>query len=906
MRTTTRSIYYVLEKECAQLLKPFLGLMLVMWPCVHLAQGDQMYHFGAEADLASLEVYDVAPEPGKGVWFGTDLGVNFYDGFTFKTFTQSDGLGHNCSLMIKEDNWGRFWIIGLDRSLSICEGGKVRPYRWNSQVRKAVTQGNWIQDLAWDAQGNLTVWFYRGTGNRVFTIDEGSGLSKFLDLHDDADGPPQWVGGTDSVVFINGLLVPLFRGVHLTQPDPSGSILYYVTGGNNSVLVRVDIHDPASRESIRFGSQINDLYADDHGALWVCTREGVHYYEEGNLQCAPRRILTEMATSRVAQDPAGGYWITTLANGVYYLPSLDVHEILPREMGGTLSNMQALEPAENWLYGSTQKGRLIILSPQHEVRTLINQLDQFNNFQWIEASEAEVLASGFQGVIDADSVSVRKIFDSKFAGKMHRLPDGRLFLINHARWEIRDASGRDSLDYGRHKGIGRIKALLDDGDRVLIGTGSGLYSFLPEACTVRQETFSGKPIDFRVRDMARDDFGNIWISTDGDGLIYRTPHALLQIGEAAGLNSNMTGGISCSDSGRVLVSSNRGLSQVKYHYANGFFELLGITTITTIDGLPSNFLTDVANWREQIYLASDRGLHHFDPSLFDLVDQSPPVHFGNASLDGRPLEIQGQAITLEATQVLGISYTAYLPVRNPADPIFRYRVRGDGTDTTWRHTNAREQVLSGLASGEYVFEVQARGTRGNWSLAPARLSFQVVGAALSRIGWSLLLGGLVLLGGVIWRLARPRPAFAPPPAQNPVETPAETPRTASLGLTLNADQQQMIVPVGTGYEIVELGDILYLEASGNYAKLHRRKGPRMFISCTLLALETTLPEDRFFRIHKSYLVNLFEVQGYESGRGGSTRLKSGVELPVAVRRKSAFVNQLREKVAHPVSVYKKS
>ena len=51
-------------------------------------------------------------------------------------------------------------------------------------------------------------------------------------------------------------------------------------------------------------------------------------------------------------------------------------------------------------------------------------------------------------------------------------------------------------------------------------------------------------------------------------------------------------------------------------------------------------------------------------------------------------------------------------------------------------------------------------------------------------------------------------------------------------------------------------------ASGCYCYIYRRDKPRLLIAHPLLMLEPFLPEDRFKRVHRSYIVNLYEVDGF--------------------------------------------
>ena len=57
-------------------------------------------------------------------------------------------------------------------------------------------------------------------------------------------------------------------------------------------------------------------------------------------------------------------------------------------------------------------------------------------------------------------------------------------------------------------------------------------------------------------------------------------------------------------------------------------------------------------------------------------------------------------------------------------------------------------------------------------------------------------------------------------------------------------------------------EILYVEASGCYCYIHRRDKPRLSLAHPLLLLEPFLPVGMFRRVHRSYIINLFEVEGF--------------------------------------------
>jgi DNA-binding LytR/AlgR family response regulator len=62
---------------------------------------------------------------------------------------------------------------------------------------------------------------------------------------------------------------------------------------------------------------------------------------------------------------------------------------------------------------------------------------------------------------------------------------------------------------------------------------------------------------------------------------------------------------------------------------------------------------------------------------------------------------------------------------------------------------------------------------------------------------------------------------------------------------------------------IKFSDILFLEADGNYTTIHL-PGSRYMLRSTLKSAEDQLPPERFFRIHKSYIINLQQITKIDS------------------------------------------
>ena len=64
--------------------------------------------------------------------------------------------------------------------------------------------------------------------------------------------------------------------------------------------------------------------------------------------------------------------------------------------------------------------------------------------------------------------------------------------------------------------------------------------------------------------------------------------------------------------------------------------------------------------------------------------------------------------------------------------------------------------------------------------------------------------------------------------------------------------------------IVDLDDISYVEAMDNYVKVFRHGLPTIISQITMKEMETMLPDDRFIRVHRSFIVSLHAIERFSN------------------------------------------
>ena len=96
-----------------------------------------------------------------------------------------------------------------------------------------------------------------------------------------------------------------------------------------------------------------------------------------------------------------------------------------------------------------------------------------------------------------------------------------------------------------------------------------------------------------------------------------------------------------------------------------------------------------------------------------------------------------------------------------------------------------------------------------------------------------------------------------------------------------------------GFQVIEIQDIIYCEASSNYTNFHFTGRPSICASRPIHEYETILEDCNFVRIHKTFMVNLQHIKEYIRGAGGAVLMSNGHEIEVSRRKKDILMTKMK-------------
>ncbi len=270
-------------------------------------------HLDIQDGLSQNSILSIAQDQKGFIWFGTEEGLNKYDGYQFRSYTSDsnnpNSLSDSYIQDIHVDKRGMIWIGtasgGLNRFDPVNE--QFIRYRYQADDESTISQNN-VRTIFSDHHGILWV----GTDNRGLNRFDPA-TEKFTRIYLDSTDAP---GPCNSILSINEDK----KGRIWLGTNGCGLFLFSPT--EMQVVEAVDGEEQIDRLS---GATVHTIFRDRSDVLWLGTNNGgLHRYNQNtgkmtrfapNMERFPDWQAADIA--RISQDHEGELWLGTLRNGLF-------------------------------------------------------------------------------------------------------------------------------------------------------------------------------------------------------------------------------------------------------------------------------------------------------------------------------------------------------------------------------------------------------------------------------------------------------------------------------------------------------------------------------------------------------------------------------------------------------------
>lgn len=105
----------------------------------------------------------------------------------------------------------------------------------------------------------------------------------------------------------------------------------------------------------------------------------------------------------------------------------------------------------------------------------------------------------------------------------------------------------------------------------------------------------------------------------------------------------------------------------------------------------------------------------------------------------------------------------------------------------------------------------------------------------------------------------------------------------------NANKKKITINTDGKLIFLDEEEIIFVESDGNYSTIHTNADQKILVSKKIKEINKILPENVFFRIHNSYIINLNKVKEFIK-TDGYVLMSNKQKIPVARQRKLDFLD----------------
>jgi len=720
----------------------FLGLFLIS--NLLLAQNPEPVYrrYTVDDGLPSSMVYHAFQDSKGYIWFATANGVSRFDGYRFENFDLQSGLVDNDVFEIYEDYKHRIWFIPMSGKLCYFEDGRIIGFKYNHKIK----------DHLPISRGPVKCSFYVDSLDYVYISLKQFGLIRIspeglVKKYDDIDGDVN-ISATE---LPNGKIL-------ISCPNGSKSREINIKGLNqsfNSPLKELGIdigviHHHLFFQSTHDSSIIFSIFSnvykvnkgkiidtrvvhpdviwlsvDKENNLWLSPiNGGIQCFRNADISKDPYRVLLRSyQVSSVLKDREDAYWFTTLNDGVFYCTDLDFINYT-KENGLADNRVSAIAVSNDGIYLGYKQGFVDRIRGEEIHHFNVDEftvktasvhnifIDSTDNLVWISAVDnlywiknGIVNRVGFYSRTDFHPRKfLRSLYGGYWVAATRGMAKCNKFKVGY-------------LNNNKNSFNGIVYDIVEDkGGVVWFCSISGLWRYYngnyqslgDENPIFAQTSYSLflNPID-----------SSLWIGTNGSGIVIKGRNRIYQITKKDGLISNSVNQLFYTKH-NIWVATKQGLSRI--NLKDGIFD---IENFTTANGLPTNEVTSVCEYKDMVYVGTPKGLTVFNKDMVSEGTTPPSIIISRLRVNNNQINmLQGEMDFSYRQNSLNIDFVGFV-FRDAGKANYRYRMLG--IDTAWVYTQTPNCLYNGLSNGHYVFEVDAQSYYGIWSSAPASISFTI-------------------------------------------------------------------------------------------------------------------------------------------------------------------------------------
>ncbi len=742
-------------------MKKLIITIFIIVVSVMLADASLYRNYQTDDGLSHNSVWAVMQDSRGFMWFGTNDGLNRFDGLNFKVYRRADNdtlsLGSNFIHCLLESEAGDI-LVGTKEGLYSYRPAKDDFRHIMLEGQSFGSDRTSIHCLLYDKHGRLWVGCYGqgiycldGDMNVVCHFDEAEMPTRFVTAMTMDLSGMLWVGSDNAGLFrldpTTGKVstTPLAGANILTMYRHPDNTLYVGTAGEglfnydplSGKLIHIKDVTPATTPLYNIKSitpyGTNELVMGSEGGLLRldCASRTLHSFNDG----VSYDNLPDNSIFAIAVDDEGGLWLGTYFYGVSYRsPRINAFSFYSKtpvsnKASNDIVKCIAEAPDGQLILTSRNNGvNICTFDKRHMVQFPVKGLS--DNVQgmlingddvWIsDYNRGIVVASYPSGNIKA-TYTIGDGLPSNVVNTMFKSSAGEIYIGSNRGAAIFDGKGFRTIDV---LPAASVMTILEDyeGNLWFATHFNGLFRLNPDGSATNYVNHTDDPESLpgnNINNIFLDSRGMLWVGTEGEGLSLFNPST----GKVERKFTECVGGIPSNiiystredENGNLWVSTGGGLVEISS-------DDYSINTFRYFEQLLKIHYTHNSSLRSgktgMLYFGGSGGFIAFRPSEISCNTHGPRLLITGLTVNGKPSDYPvspGEKLELEASESTFGFDVACLSYLSPEENEVAYRLVG--YDTDWKTLSGTDRHIEymNIPSGSYKFQIKGSNNDGYWS-----------------------------------------------------------------------------------------------------------------------------------------------------------------------------------------------
>ena len=657
-----------------------------------------------EKGLPSNTVYDLFQDSKGFIWCTSNEGLSRYDGYEFINYSAKNQSSKSGS-EIQEDAFGRIWYMNFDGFLFYVENGKLNSLRQNTPLGYA-RYGIVKNKLFVFQQKGIDIYnlknlkrektisiplneliearcsndkFYVHT-RYIYSISTDGNVQRVNELND-------WAQKVNYLVTQKNTLI----GIKINEKEIIG--YEFANGRKRNICTKI-LNTPTFIQKICVTGQKE---------IWFCTTKGATIFQEKNQRNNFKTYFSNKNISCTIKDIEGNYWFGSLTDGLIFVPNINFKshfsEIKPYKLECVKNNLY-IGTSEDKIYvseiGKWSKKIVFQGKDNHEVYLLKH--DSFTNQLFF--------TSKLFGTLKQDNTIALNLFATK---DLKRIDNRFMAICISGYFGIYDLGpGKNSnwLNlYNRHKLfnqplpvaplINAVRAksvvVMKQSSTLLISTNIGLFKL----------NYKGERRELKYKG---NHFYSSKLVTNGKLTWALTPHGEIYEIDENGKITELTKKWKLEN---ISIRNFEVIKGVFYGYSDNFLFRKRINSQRKTEkiALFGATLTDIKKWKQQLVLASNKGILFCNENQLFSKRIVPKIVINHTSINGREFDYKTFQNFESFENTIDLNFSILSFSTNGDYPV-EYRVN----EGKWISvsTKIRELNLASLAFGKYDLQLRIK------------------------------------------------------------------------------------------------------------------------------------------------------------------------------------------------------